>query len=64
MTKNELNKSRKNREAHEKVFLEKLQEEGGDLQKMFTKGTVVATPKITKFFENSNLLDKDVENFI
>ena len=25
---------------------------------------VVATPKITKFFENSILLDKDVENFI
>ena len=47
MTKNELNKARKNRTAHEKVFLEKLQEEGGDLQKMFTKGTIVATPKIT-----------------
>lgn len=47
MTHNELNKARKNRAAHEKVFLEKLQEEGGDLQKMFTKGTIVATPKIT-----------------
>ena len=47
MTNNELNKARKNRAVHEKVFLEKLHEEGGDLQKMFTKGTIVATPKIT-----------------
>jgi hypothetical protein len=47
MTKNELNKARTVRDEHEKVFLEELAKAGGDLQKMFTKGTVVATPKVS-----------------
>jgi len=47
MTKNELDKARKVRDEHEKVFLEELAKANGDLQKMFTKGTVVATPKVS-----------------